>query len=50
MIFENIKQIYKNHKIEFDVTDEIYMRGRPDYFLIALQNLIDNALKYSDND
>ncbi len=50
MISENIKQLYKNHKIEIDVTDEIYMRGRPDYFLIALQNLIDNALKYSDND
>jgi len=49
MISENIKKIYKNHKIEYDVADEIYMRGRPDYFLIALQNLIDNALKYSDN-
>jgi len=50
MISENIKQLYKNYKIRFDVTDEIYMRGRPDYFLIALQNLIDNALKYSDKD
>lgn len=50
MVSDNIKQIYKNYKIKFVVTDEIYMRGRPDYFLIAVQNLIDNALKYSDND
>ncbi len=50
MISDNIKQIYKNHKIEYDVADEIYLRGRPDYFLIAFQNLVDNALKYSDSD
>lgn len=47
---EYIREYYNNYKIELDVKDNIYLRGRPDYFLLALQNLIDNALKYSNND
>ena len=50
MITEQIKENYKDHKIEIDVADEIYLRGKPDYFLMAVQNLIDNALKYSNDD
>lgn len=50
MITEQIKENYKSHRIEVDVDDEIYLRGRPDYFMMALQNMIDNALKYSSDD
>lgn len=47
---EYIREYYNDHKIELEVKENIYLRGKPDYFLLALQNLIDNALKYSNND
>ncbi len=28
----------------------VFLRGNPDYFLMALQNIVDNALKYSPED
>ena len=50
LVEENIKNIYKEKKIEIDVDRDIYLRGNSEYFLMALQNLIDNAFKYSNED
>lgn len=50
IVKENVKNIYKEKKIEVDIDPEFYLRGNPDYFSIALQNLIDNAKKYSNED
>ena len=50
LINENIKTIYKEKKIEIDIDSDVYLRGNSDYFLMALQNLIDNAFKYSNED
>lgn len=45
-----IENSYKNRKIELNIDEEIYLRGNPEHFILALQNLIDNAFKYSNND
>ncbi len=47
---DNINRIYKEKKIEIDIEEDLYLRGNSDYFLMALQNLIDNAFKYSNED
>lgn len=44
------KTSYKNYNIELDIQDEIYLRGNQEYFILVLQNLIDNALKFSNSD
>lgn len=47
LINKNISDVYKNQNVEFTADKNIYLRGRPDYFSIVMQNLINNALKYS---
>ena len=47
LINKNVSDLYKNQNVDFSVDKEIYLRGRPDYFSIVMQNLINNALKYS---
>jgi len=47
LINKNVSDLYKNQNVDFTVDKEIYLRGRPDYFSIVMQNLINNALKYS---
>ncbi len=46
-------EIGKHHasdKITSVITDNIFAKGNKDNFLLAISNLIDNALKYSPND
>lgn len=50
LVKDDIKSIYKEKKIEIDIEEDIYLRGNSDYFLMALQNLIDNSFKYSNED
>lgn len=45
-----IDNAYKNYKIELSIDEDLYLRGSAEYFLLVLQNLVDNALKYSGND
>lgn len=47
-ILEELKNFYNNSRIEFSSKNNIFLRGRGDYFSLVMQNLIDNALKYSD--
>ncbi len=49
-IRESIKKIYKEKKMELDIEQDIYIRGNSEYFLMAFQNLVDNAFKYSNED
>ncbi|MHB2153425.1 HAMP domain-containing sensor histidine kinase [Calditrichota bacterium GD2] len=40
---------YYPQRVTFKIQrGNFFLKGNPDYFLMALQNLIDNALKYSD--
>ncbi len=38
---------FEHYNVAFEIEDHIYLRGKSEYFSIVLQNLINNALKYS---
>jgi signal transduction histidine kinase len=44
---EHVKKMYKDRNIECRIDDGIYVRGSDDHFLISIDNVIDNAIKYS---
>jgi len=47
LVQKEIFDTYKGSNVLFDVDDDIYLRGKSEYFSIVLQNLINNAQKYS---
>lgn len=47
-IDEKIRHLFGNERVRFEVDKEIYVKGDENLFEIVLENLIDNALKYSD--
>ena len=47
LLNEQIKNIFSANNIRYQIEDDIYIRGREDYFLQVLNNLVDNAIKYS---
>ncbi len=47
LVQNEIVDSYKISNVKFDVDDDIYLRGKSEYFSIVLQNLINNAQKYS---
>ena len=49
-LLEELRKLFNNNRIEFEFENNIFIRGRGDYFSLVMQNLIDNALKYSDED
>ncbi|MDP3583342.1 MAG: HAMP domain-containing sensor histidine kinase [Ignavibacteria bacterium] len=48
-IKEFIKPSIQSNRVKFILDDSIYLKGNADQFSMALGNIIDNALKYSDN-
>jgi signal transduction histidine kinase len=49
LIKSNVPEKLETHKVEFDVEDNVYIKGDSDKFLMVLENLVDNAIKYSPN-
>lgn len=47
IINDKIKPLFKNNNITYEVSDYPYLRGSTEGFQIILENLIDNAVKYS---
>lgn len=47
LVQNEIVASYKISNVTFDVDHDIYLRGKSEYFSIVLQNLINNAQKYS---
>ncbi len=50
LIENDLINIYKNKNVKFNFSNKVYLRGKSEYFSIVLQNLIDNALKYSQHE
>lgn len=51
VIKKEIIPLYGDHSnINYEIEDEIYCRGNAEFVSIIIYNLVDNALKYSDND
>jgi len=48
-ILLQLKETYPERVHLPEIKNTIFLRGNNDYFLMALQNLIDNGLKYSDD-
>lgn len=47
LINNKIRKRFEHEQIDYFIEDEIYVRGKEDYFLHALNNVVDNAIKYS---
>lgn len=48
LISSEISNIYPSNNVNITVEKNIYIRGNPEYFSIVVQNIINNALKYSE--
>jgi two-component system osmolarity sensor histidine kinase EnvZ len=46
-LIEKIIEIYNNKNISFDLTSQIFINGRKNLIKRCINNLIDNAIKYS---
>ncbi|MBT8393040.1 MAG: HAMP domain-containing histidine kinase [Ignavibacteria bacterium] len=49
LIKEKVKPEFAKYNVNYSLEEGIYLKGDSDKFFIAIVNLIDNALKYSDN-
>jgi signal transduction histidine kinase len=49
LVDKSVRDLYRGKGVDFWIEAELYVRGKSEYFQMVLQNLIDNALKYSDN-
>ena len=47
LIKANVPEQIDSHKIVIDVEDNIYIKGDSEKFLMVVENLVDNAVKYS---
>lgn len=47
-LLTGMKDIYVQHDLKLKIENDLYVRGNDEYFAMAIQNLIDNALKYSE--
>lgn len=47
LIEKNIKPLFNSGLLKVEIDSEVLLKGSEEYFSIVLQNLIDNAFKYS---
>ena len=47
---DEILKLFGDEKLRFVVDKDIYLVGESDYFKMAIENIIGNALKYSNNE
>lgn len=49
LISNDIKTYFNTNQISYEIDNEIYVKGESDKFLMVIQNLISNAVKFSGN-
>lgn len=49
LIKNDIYNYFKNHNIIYEIDENLYLRGESEKYLMLLQNLIHNSIKYSPN-
>ncbi|MCK5456228.1 MAG: HAMP domain-containing histidine kinase [Melioribacteraceae bacterium] len=49
LVEDDISKNYKDQNVSFDVEEKIYLLGESDYFKMVIENVLGNALKYSNN-
>ncbi len=47
LIKNDINNYFKNYNIIYEIEDNLYLRGESEKYLMVIQNLIHNAIKYS---
>jgi signal transduction histidine kinase len=47
VIDDLVKPVFKNQNIDYEIADDLYVRGSYEGFQIVMENLIENAIKYS---
>ncbi|MCF8242817.1 MAG: HAMP domain-containing histidine kinase [Melioribacteraceae bacterium] len=50
LINNEIKARFFEYGIKYSIEESINLRGNPDYFIMTLNNLLDNSVKYSEAD
>lgn len=50
LINDDIVKMFTQKNILYEIEKDIYLRGDKDYFSMVLQNLLGNAVKYSEED
>lgn len=50
LIKNEVSISFKSYNINYSVEDDLYLRGESEKFLMVIQNLIHNAIKYSPRD
>jgi len=49
LIKNDINNYFKNYNIVYEIEDNLYLRGESEKYLMVIQNLIHNAIKYSSD-
>lgn len=47
LIKSDLLNTFKGKKLKLNIDEEIFVRGKAEYFLMVVSNLLDNAFKYS---
>jgi signal transduction histidine kinase len=49
LLNNKLAAFYKQQNLNINSENNLYLRGSEEFFLIAIQNIVDNAVKYSNN-
>ena len=48
LMSQELSKLYDKKNIYYNIENNIYLKGNSEYLFIAIENLVDNAIKYSE--